>query len=121
MRRISRNLMIVSKLLVAFAPFSACATLILHYMLELILCICASLYWLMFGFMCRLLEIMQMLMSMQIETIIAEAQALGAVFHSRNPFFGGVQRNVKSSSDNVLFGTLIDSFLFLSTTHWFYG
>ncbi|RXH67817.1 hypothetical protein DVH24_027964 [Malus domestica] len=36
------------------------------------------------------------------EVIIIEAQALGVVIHSQGPLFGGVQRNMKSSSDNVV-------------------
>ncbi|KAM1376727.1 hypothetical protein PS1_038714 [Malus domestica] len=36
------------------------------------------------------------------EATITKAQALGAVVHSQGPLFGGVQRNVKSSSDNVV-------------------
>ncbi|KAM1972642.1 hypothetical protein ACFX16_019433 [Malus domestica] len=36
------------------------------------------------------------------EAIITEAQALGAVIHSQGPLSGGVQRNMKSSSDNVV-------------------
>ncbi|KAM0959100.1 hypothetical protein ACFX2C_024320 [Malus domestica] len=36
------------------------------------------------------------------EVIITEVQALGVVIHSQGPLFGGVQRNMKSSSDNVV-------------------
>ncbi|RXH67599.1 hypothetical protein DVH24_027746 [Malus domestica] len=36
------------------------------------------------------------------DATIVEAQALGAVVHSQGPLFRGVQRNVESSSDNVL-------------------
>ncbi|CAN6697290.1 unnamed protein product [Malus baccata var. baccata] len=40
--------------------------------------------------------------TIQREATITEAQALGPVVHSQGPLFGGVQRNVKSSSDKVV-------------------
>ncbi|KAM3001539.1 hypothetical protein FF2_037819 [Malus domestica] len=53
----------------------------------------------------RVIEILISLYSCALrwrEATIAEVQALGVVVHSQGPLFGGVQRNVKSSSDNVL-------------------
>ncbi|KAM2004343.1 hypothetical protein ACFX15_027806 [Malus domestica] len=58
--------------------------------------------------------------TIQREATITEAQALGAVVHSQGPLFGGVQRNVKSSSDKVVVcWRSLDNLIFLCISHRF--
>ncbi|CAN6557346.1 unnamed protein product [Malus baccata var. baccata] len=69
----------------------------------------------------RVIEVLISLFSCALrEATIAEAQALGVVVHSQGPLFGGVQRNVKSSSDNVLVcWRSLDNLVFLCISHRF--